>query len=315
MKSSVIGAGLTGLLAGAILTAAVFLLRAPSPPTSPTPAEAPPSPDRRVAQLEEANRNLRAEVERLRRPPAPAAPAPEGDPPAPVPDAPQAPADLRARFDALTAKGMMAFAGEEARAFLEELKKSPDGRALLLEKLRSLKAGERFLAAGLLERMGDAGVVGDLAAAYRGEKDMLVRRMLSHAIAVLGEGGEPVLREAMTGDSDWGVRVNSAYGLAKRGHEDALQFLEGAYASEDTPAEYRMALLGGLADVAAPSSAPLFRQILRDTTEPGYLLMSIGALTKMKDTASIPELERLAASTLPESVRDAARKAVEAIGK
>ena len=72
---------------------------------------------------------------------------------------------------------------------------------------------------------------------------------------------------------------------------------------------------GGSMHVADPSTAPLFRQILSDTTEISYLLVSIMALEKMKDVGSIPDLQTVAASTLPEMVREAAGKAIRSIQK
>jgi HEAT repeat protein len=118
----------------------------------------------------------------------------------------------------------------------------------------------------------------------------------------------------MTADKDWGVRVNSAYGMAKLGREDGLTMLQNAYSSADTPAMYRGAILSGLADVAAPSTAPLFRKILSDTKDETYLFIAISAVTKMKDAGARPDLERIVSSELPESIREAARKALEAIG-
>lgn len=139
-----------------------------------------------------------------------------------------------------------------------------------------------------------------------------MRRMASHAIAVIGtEEALKPLREAMDADTDWGVRVNSAYGIAKAGGEDGLKYLQGAYLSENTPSEYLLAILGGLADVAAPSTAPLFRKILGDTEDPTYLFIAIGALKKMKDQSAVTELLRIVDSDLPESIRRAAADAIE----
>ena len=118
----------------------------------------------------------------------------------------------------------------------------------------------------------------------------------------------------MGGDKDWGVRVNSAYGLAKLGRDDGLRMLVDAYTSSESPAEYRLGILGGLADVAAPSTAPLFRRILSDTTDMSYLLTAVNALGKMKDAGARADLERLAATEgIPASVREAARKVADGL--
>lgn len=213
-------------------------------------------------------------------------------------------------------KGLGAFQSPDFGKLIQDFKASgKEGLDLLLKTLRtSTSATERFLAAAILEGVGDPAAVPALADILKADTDALVRRMASHAIAVLGAPeGEAPLRGASTGDADWGVRVNSAYGLAKLKHDDGLRLLQQAYESPDTPPEYRIPVLGGLADVAAPSTAPLFRRILEESKDMSYLLMSIGALSKMKDVASIPTLERLAGSDQPEMVKQAAAKAVASI--
>jgi hypothetical protein len=76
-----------------------------------------------------------------------------------------------------------------------------------------------------------------------------------------------------------------------------------------------MAILGGLMDVAAPSTAPLFRRILQDSKDPGYLLVAIQTLGKMRDAESLPALQQVASSTQPDLVKQAAARAVESIQK
>lgn len=225
-------------------------------------------------------------------------------------------ADFEAEFAELVKGGLGAYAGEGFRKFIEELAgQGPEAHAFLYDLLSSSgDASTRFLAAAALEGIGDPAAIPALEGALADEQDLLVRRMASHAIAVLGtEGALEPLRKSMQADPDWGVRVNSAYGVAKAGGKDGLDYLEAAYLSEDTPDEYLLAILGGLADVAAPSSAPLFRKILRDTKDPGYLLISIAALKEMKDQSAIPDLERIVDSDLPESIRNAAAEAIEAL--
>ncbi len=265
--------------------------------------------DRTVAELEGRLLEKSAELERQKRLAEKAGAAPA---------APPAKPDLAARFAALAEKGLAAFGGED---FQELAKLVREGGKEAIELLaRSLRkgasSGERFLAAALLEASGDAAAIPALAEALKGDADLVVRRMAARALSVIGtEAVEPPLRAAMAGDADWGVRLNAAYGVAKLGREDGLAMLRDAYTSEETPAIYRAGILGGLADVAAPSTAPLFRKILSDTKDETYLLIAIGALAKMKDAASRPDLERIASSELPETIREAARKALEGLGK
>jgi HEAT repeat protein len=243
-----------------------------------------------------------------------ASPTPAAEKPTPK----AATTDLSGRFEKLVAGGLSSMRGPEFGKFNDAIKASgKDGVDFLANRLRtSTNATERFLAGALLEAAGDADAVPALASVLKSDKDDMVRRMASHAIAVLGSpAAESPLRDASTGDSDWGVRVNSAYGLAKLGQDDGLKMLREAYESASTPPEYRLPILGGLADVAAPSTAPLFRKILTDTKDVSYLLMSIGALEKMKDAGAIPALEQVVQSSSPEMVKQAAAKAIDSIKK
>src|SRR6185503_21014729 len=221
--------------------------------------------------------------------------------------------ELKSLFGKLAELGLGAFNSPKFKETLEAVKAAgKPGMEFLANILRTSKsATERFMAAALMEGAGDASAVESLAHVLKGDGDDMVRRMASHALAVLGSpAAEAPLRAATTEDADWGVRVNSAYGLAKLGKDDGLRILRESYESSETPAEYRLAILGGLADVAAPSTAPLFRRILADTKDASYLLVSIGALGKMKDVESIPALEKIAASGQPEMVKQAATRAI-----
>ncbi|HVR84596.1 MAG TPA: HEAT repeat domain-containing protein [Planctomycetota bacterium] len=301
------GAGATGLAVLVLL----FLRPTPSPPEArPRP---PGSPDPSVG-LQEENRKLARRVEELEKsrsiPPPTPAKAEKADPETPPP------AQVGELFSKLTELGLSGFRSPKFAEALEAVKKGGKASIEYLSKVlgTSTSATERFYAAALLEGAADAAGLPSLVAALKGDSDDLVRRMASHALAVLGapEGAGP-LREAATGDADWGVRVNSAYGLAKLNQDDGLKILQEAYESSATPAEYRLAVLGGLADVAAPSTAPLFRKILTDTQDVSYLLASIGALEKMKDTEALPALENLSGSSSSQIVRQAALKAIGTI--
>jgi len=191
------------------------------------------------------------------------------------------------------------------------------GVEFMANVLRTSKSAlERLLAAAFLEKSEDAAAIEPLALALKNDADDIVRRMAARALGVLAlPGGEAPLRAAIADDPDWGVRVNASYGLAKLGRDDGLRLLRESYESADTPAEYRLGILQGLADVASPTTAPLFRKILADTKDAAYVLAAISALEKMKDVESIPALEKIGASTQPEMVKQAATKAIDAIRK
>lgn len=308
---------ISGVILGGAIAAAAFLLTrtgpAPAVPPPPPPAES-KSADL-LAPLQEENRRLKEKLAELQAgtnvPPVPAKAAPK-------PEAEKPPADYKALFASLKDLGLAAFQNPKFRETADAVKAAgkPAIEHLMNVLKTSASATERFLAAALLEGAADPSSIDALAFALQGDKDDIVRRMASHALAVMANpSGEAPLRAAATGDADWGVRLNSAYGLAKLGKEDGLKILQDGYEAASTPAEYRLGILGGLADVAAPSTAPLFRKILADTKDATYVLMSIHALEKMKDVQSVPALQQVANSTQPDMVKQAAAKAIESIGK
>jgi HEAT repeat protein len=301
-----------GFIAGAALAGfGVLLLRPISAPAAPRPVPPPLAADARATRLAED-----------KRPPAeqtvdwkvakPSAPTPEPEARKVVPPS----AGIKERFEKLVELGLTALQSPDTADLLKAVKESgKPALEFLMNVLRSsASASERFLAAALLEGAADPSSVPALAEALKSDKDDIVRRMASHALAVLGASeGEGALRAASIGDADWGVRVNSAYGLAKLKQDDGLHLLQAAYEGSDTPGEYRLAILGGLADVAAPSTAPLFRRILADSKDAGYLLTAIQALGKMKDADALPALQQISSSTQPDLVKQAAARAVQSI--
>ena len=224
--------------------------------------------------------------------------------------------ELSDAFALLVDKGAAGYGSPEFLELAKQLEAAgAEGVAMMVEVLGSDVGGEaKFLAAGLLEKIGDPAALPALQAALAEDGDLLVRRSASHAIGAIGtEDALAPLRTAMTTDTDWGVRVNAAYGVAKQGGQDGIEMLEDAYFSPETPSEYRLAVLGALADVASPSTAGAFRRILSETEDPAYLMLAMKALAKMKDTGAIEDLQRLSNSDLPEVLRNAARRTIDEI--
>jgi hypothetical protein len=303
---------LIGLIAGIAIgsgsTAAIFLSRRAAP-------DAPRPKPLSVADRKSEEPVKPAPTTSPSTSPVEPAKEPEKKPDPVVPAPPKV--DLKEAFAKLAEKGLAGYMSKEFNELVSAMKAAgKEGLEMAIEKLlKSESAEERFMAAALLESLHDPAAIPALHEALGKDGDELVRRMASHALAVIGtEAAQAGLRKGME-DEDWGVRVNSAYGLAKQKDAAGLDYLTQAYASDTTPAEYRLAILGGLADVAAPENAPIFRKILSDTTDMSYLLISIGALEKMKDTAAIPDLQKLAQTSKNASVRQAAQRAIDAIAK
>ncbi len=306
---------LCGLFAGGVVVALLVIGRPESPPLR--EKEAPPEKTESAgttALLEKENRELRdrileleGELESLTTVPVP---SPETKEPAKRKKEKQ---DLHTLFYRLGEKGLSAYGGKAFRELARQLKAAgEEGRELLIERLKNGgTAQERFLAAALLEELRDPAAIPGLADALAEDPDDIVRRMSSHAIAVIGTDGarEPLLA-SMNDDKDWGVRVNSAYGLAKLGDAAGLAMLKESYVSAETPAEYRLAILSGLADVADPTTAPIFREILSGSKDMSYILTSIMAVQKMKDTGSLPELQAILTSGHSDMIKEKAEEAI-----
>lgn len=305
---------LAGLIPGLALSGVVYLLMRPAAEPVKIPAGGPaPASPLDPAALREENRRLKenlalalsrkaAPVEETKKEEKPAEPAP----------------DLKKLYGELMEIGIGPAASQKFGEVLKAVKAGGKPAVdFVINALRtSSSATERLLAASLLEAAADPSAIPALAETLKGDPDETVRRAASHAIALLGtESADVPLRAAMTGDADWGVRANSAYGMAKRNDEQGLRILREIYESPQTPAEYRLPVLGGLADVGAPSTAPLFRQILTDTKDTTYLLLSMSALAKMKDAEAIPLLQRIQDSTQPDLIKQSAAKTIEAIRK
>jgi HEAT repeat protein len=312
MKRSLLLGLAVGLCLGVVATVLIFKANRPAEPLTPAGTEVATA---KTVAPESVSEAPEPAAEPVTPPPAPAKVASE-----PTDAASAAPSafDFKTSFAVLSKKGLAAYGSKEMNQMVDSVKKSgKSGIAQVIEQLQnSTSPQDRFIAAALLEKIGDPSALPALNATLKNESDLMVRRMASHAAAFIGtDAAADVLRPAMAHDEDWGVRVNSAYGLAKLKQQDGLDALQQFYTSPETPAEYRLAILGGLADVAAPSTGPLFRQILADTTDAGYVLIAISALEKMKDTQSLPDLQRVAASAKSETIRQAAQRAIDSLPK
>jgi hypothetical protein len=299
-RSMVLGLAV-GLCLGVVITAVIFKANRPAPSAS--------APEATAEPIQEIPEPAAAPETPL--------PSPTKTESAPSPAA-QPAFDFKTSFAALSKKGLAGYRSKEMGELTDAVRASgTSGTRMVIEQLQSSTSPQdRFLLVALLESLGDPSALPALDTTLKTESDLMVRRMASHAAAVIGsDAAVDVLRPAMLNDEDWGVRVNSAYGLAKLKQPDGLEALQKFYASTETPAEYRLSILGGLADVAAPSTGPLFRQILADTTDAGYVLVAIGALEKMKDTQALPDLQRIAASSKSDMIRQAAQRAIDNIPK
>lgn len=233
-----------------------------------------------------------------------------------TPEAPPTPESVAAGFEKLAELGLAAYGTEPLMDLVKQVKTlGKAGLDLMAERLaKDERAGARFLVAAILEALADPAAVPALEKALKEDADSLVRRMASHAMAVMHPPEAlPGLEAAMRGDADWGVKVNAAYGLAKAGRSEGVQEMLKAYRDPNVDAGVKPAVLGGLADVADPSTAELFREVLHSHREIGFEFMAIKALEKMKDTASLQDLEWVINNSPSHSVKEAAKAAFNTI--
>jgi hypothetical protein len=223
---------------------------------------------------------------------------------------------FRQAFLDLAKKGLFALESPDYAKLVEDSHAmGAEGIAFLGEQLtQSESASTRFLAASLFEELGNATALPYLQKALRDDKDFIVRRMCSHAIAVgRMKDGYPDLETAMVADPDWGVKVNSAYGLAKDGNVKGLDTLVKYFESPDTEAQYRLSIYGGIIDVADPRTAPLIRRTLVENTDPTFQLLSIKALEKMKDREALDLLRNIITQSRDDTIKEAAKTAYNEI--
>ncbi len=267
----------------------------------------------RVRELEEKLNQALARIRELEA----AAPAIAAEQPAAAgPSLEERKAKVKEQLGKLAGQGMFALNSEPYKELVRELKAMGAEAIPLLGDLllQGATTAERFFAGAVIEELGDAAAVPYLLKSMQEEKDTLVRRMSAHALAVgkFAEGRD-ALSWAMLNDADWGVRTNSAYGLAKMGDARGVQELVKWYEAPGTEAQYKTAILGGIADVGDPSTAYVFRDILRGSQDLSSLLLAIMGAEKTKDASLVPDLQRVLDTSKDGTVREAAEKAIKAI--
>ncbi len=221
-------------------------------------------------------------------------------------------------IEELAGKGLYGFMSPENHKIAEQLGKDLAaagdlGIALLDEMLASNDSSKRFLAVAYLSYVDKDKALPLYRKALADGRDDMVRRMASHTLATQKvEKALPDLQKAMKEDKDWGVRVNSAYGVAKMGGEGGLDAMMASYKDASHSDLERIQVLGGIADVADPSTAPLFRDLLATSKDDSTLSAAIYAVEKMKDKASLGALQAIVQNG-SNLVKEQAKKAYNSI--
>jgi HEAT repeat protein len=142
------------------------------------------------------------------------------------------------------------------------------------------------------------------------DSDTLVRRGCSHALAMIGtEQIIAPLLQAINNDADMGVRINSAFGLARINRQEGKEFLIQVYQDKNNQAFMRLAACQALSMVADRSMLEFFRQVRTEEKDIGYQLWIIQAYQKIGTQEVLPELLEMYQQSTDQTVREAARKA------
>ncbi|MEZ4472887.1 MAG: HEAT repeat domain-containing protein [bacterium] len=212
--------------------------------------------------------------------------------------APRAPAEVEAAVRALAKEmGINAytFLTPDAALMKELAALGPEGIKILSAMLRSGTDDERFVAAAMLEKLGDPSAVPALADLLFDPKNdnTLLQRMASHAMAIIG-GEEAVgpLERVLEGEMEWGIKANSAFGLAQMGRESGIDWMLETYTNASDPT-VAAALLPAMAEVGDPSYLPVFHRILQEESEYSKRYVALHGITKTGSRESLPVLQAI----------------------
>ena len=245
-------------------------------------------------KLADARTTLADKSRRIKRLEAQVAQLKEGQEPAEVRPA----AEILAELKELSKEhGMNLYAtmGRDHPLFKELQAMGPEGIKLLTNLLKTGSDTERFVAAALMEKLLDPSAIPALSDALFGENkgNLLVQRMVSHALAIIGgEQSIAPLEQVLTDGPEWGVKANAAFGLAQMGRDSGVEWLMDTYQNGEDPM-MKAALLPAMAEVGDKRYLPIMHQILQEETEYSRRTIALVGITKASQPDSLPILEAL----------------------
>lgn len=211
---------------------------------------------------------------------------------------PRATGEVLAELKALAKEHGMALYGSitPSHPLFKELQAmGADGISMLGDLLKSGTDTEKFVAAALMEKLLDPAAIPALTDALFGDNkgNLLVQRMSSHALAIIG-GEEAIgpLERAMNDGPEWGVKGNAAYGLARMGHEGGIEWLLDTYNTAEDPMMKAVAL-PAMADIGDPSYLPVMHALIQEETEYSKRTLALQGIAKAGQKESLPILEAL----------------------
>ena len=146
-------------------------------------------------------------------------------------------------FEELEKQGFTSYYSPSLSTLVEKIRGMGErGVEFLLDQLGAENGTTRFVAAAALEKLKDPSTIKDLERAALEDKDFLVRRMSSHALAFMehADAGDALAKIVEKETRDGGVRLNAWYGLANLKRPEAAQTFENLLdeAGGDIPADF-----------------------------------------------------------------------------
>lgn len=288
-------------------------------PGAPRPVHAGPSvgesdETRQLAEARKRIEQLRGEVAALRAATSKNGAADEEEPFGNDSDTGPTLAEFRNSLNEVTGLGIAAFSSPKTAELVKKARIL--GQEAIVEigavLLESQDATARFAAAAILEKLGDPAAIAVLSQSLGTESDRLVRRMASHAIALIGDEAGIAALQKLDDDSDIGVRINAAFGLAKVKAPGGLKAYQSFYDSPDTDEFLKVAMLGGFTLLKDPDAVPFLERVYFKSDDLKTKIIVVAALGETPGEQSADLLTRIIASEPEDSVFEAAQKAYKA---
>ncbi|MCR4317588.1 MAG: HEAT repeat domain-containing protein [Planctomycetes bacterium] len=151
--------------------------------------------------------------------------------------------EITVAFSDLAKNEIGAYGTPEWRALVKKLETQDRTVVVpvLAGKLANGSVFERFAAAAVMEGLGWEENIPHLSSALQRDQDPLVRRMSSHALAFTDSPNVvPALEQALANDAEEGVRVNSAFGLAKQEQQSGIDYIKALAIDENANPQMRL---------------------------------------------------------------------------
>ncbi len=216
-----------------------------------------------------------------------------------------------ARLDALKKKGLTSLLDPVATAdVVNDLKMlGPAGTKAMIDLLASEDKDARFLAARILESLGDPAAIPALKEASLKDSSEMVTSQASHALALMNDPAvaEPC-REIYEASEPGGAKINALFGWARFGDERGVAEAVRYVTDGKVPAQFRAAIGQGFLLMADDKAMAVANAYVDDNRkEEGVTMLAVQYYARIGGATSRDRLRSLADDpNVPSSVRAAA---------